>query len=107
MALGLLMAILLPLTVFATTVSADPVVVYTSGSHVGTWNEINADAARDGMTPHATTPAAYANWPDVCVPEPAVGLDANWVTPHSASQFGLSAHPWQPGAGFSAQWINA
>jgi uncharacterized repeat protein (TIGR01451 family)/uncharacterized repeat protein (TIGR02543 family) len=38
---------------------------------------------------------------------PAVGLDANWLNPHSAYSFGTNAHPWQPAAGFTAEWINA
>lgn len=38
---------------------------------------------------------------------PAVGPGANWQNPHNAYSFGLNAHPWQPGAGFTAEWINA
>ena len=70
-------------------------VVFTSGSDVDTWNPILPLTA-DG------------NWPTtVCKPIPAVGLGANWVNPHKATSFGTGAHPWQGGAGFSANWINA
>ena len=71
------------------------IVVYTSGSDVDTWNPI-FPAFIDG------------SWPStVCVPTPAVGLGAAWTNPHKASSFGTGAHPWQGGAGFTANWINA
>ena len=48
--------------------AAETVVVYTSGSHVVTWDEIYPD-------PLFNT----ADWPSTAyVPVPAVGLDANW-----------------------------
>jgi hypothetical protein len=72
---------------------ADPV-VYTSGAHVDTWDPIFPGSA-------------YAYWPDVCIPVPAVGPDAAWANPHKAYSFGTGAHPWQPEAGFTAEWINA
>ena len=76
------------------TVTA-PVVVYTSNSQVQTWDPI-------------FPASAYGNWPaQACAPTPAVGPNANWVNPHNAFDFGPSAHPWQPTAGFIANWINA
>lgn len=75
--------------------SAQTVTTFTSGSHVDTWDPI-FPATVDG------------NWPTtVCTTTPAVGLDANWLNPHKASQFGTNAHPWQGAQTFSAQWINA
>ncbi len=76
---------------------AGAVVVYTSGSHVDTW---------DPIFPASADP----NWPTtVCITVPAVGLGANWVNPHKAFSFGTGAHPWQnqTWTGFSADWINA
>ena len=71
---------------------ADPV-VYTSGADVDTW---------DPILPSSADP----NWPTtVCIPVPAVGPGANWVNPHKA--FVVNGHPWQSGAGFTADWINA
>jgi len=69
--------------------------VFTSNALVNTWDAI--------------LPASgNANWTsELCVPTPAVGLGANWVNPHNAYSFGTNAHPWQPGAGFTAEWINA
>lgn len=83
-------------SVFATSaVTAQAVVTYTSGSHVDTWDPILAATAD-------------MNWPTtVCTTVPAVGLDANWVNGHKATQFGTGAHPWQGAQTFSAQWINA
>ncbi|MDO8532560.1 MAG: PKD domain-containing protein [Dehalococcoidia bacterium] len=79
-------------TSFAVTVTS---VVYTSGAQVQTWNPIFPSSA-------------YSDWPNqACVPMPAVGLGANWVNPHNAFSFGTNAHPWQPTAGFIADWINA
>ncbi|RJQ12590.1 MAG: hypothetical protein C4558_01530 [Dehalococcoidia bacterium] len=70
-------------------------VVYTSNSTVDTWDPI-------------FPASADSNWPaNVCVPTPAVGLGAAWTNPHKASSFGTGVHPWQPGAGFTAEWINA
>lgn len=70
-------------------------VVFTSGSDVDTWDPI-------------LPASAYQNWPaTVCTPTPAVGLGAAWTNPHKASSFGTAAHPCQPGAGFTANWINA
>ncbi len=91
---ALVVATLVTLPMQAVSSTADPV-VYTSGSHVQTWDPILPDAA-------------YANWETtVCTPTPIVGLDANWLNPHGAYQFGTNVHPWQPHAGFIAQWINA
>lgn len=70
-------------------------IVYTSGAQVDTWDPIFPSAADPGW---AST---------MCVPVPAVGLGANWVNPHHATDFGSNAHPWQSGAGFAANWINA
>ena len=84
------------LAVNGSVIVSNPVVVYTSGSHVDTWDEI-------------VPASAYSYWPDLCIPVPAVGLDANWVNPHKAFSFGTGAHPWQgqTWTGFSANWINA
>ncbi|TAK21563.1 MAG: hypothetical protein EPO26_14565 [Chloroflexota bacterium] len=80
---------LLPATVGAATQ------IYTSNSQVDTWNPIFPTSAD-------------SNWPNnACTPVPAVGLGAAWVNPHKAFDFGPGAHPWQPGAGFAANWINA
>lgn len=66
--------------------------VFTSGSHVDTWDPI-------------IPAAAYANWGvTICTNTPAVGLDANWQNPHKA--FVLSGHPWAYDY-FVAPWINA
>lgn len=80
---------------WAGNVSAEETQIYTSGSHVTAWDPI--------------LPAtAYENWPSTaCTTQPAIGLDAAWSNPHPAFDFGLNAHPWQPGAGLSASWINA
>jgi len=92
-----LVAALLILTVrsFAPASVDAATIVYTSGSNVDTWNPI---------FPASADP----NWPTtVCTPTPAVGIAAAWANPHKASSFGTNAHPWQPAAGFSADWINA
>lgn len=69
--------------------------VFTSGAHVQTW---------DPILPSAADPT----WPTTsCTAVPAVGPAAAWQNPHNASSFGFGAHPWQGGAGFSAEWINA
>lgn len=66
--------------------------VYTSGSHVRTW---------DAILPAA----AYPDWgTTACGPVPLVGPDANWVNEHNA--FVTTGHPWA-GYYFSAPWINA
>lgn len=70
-------------------------IVHTSGGQVDTWDPIFPGAA-DLMWGITT-----------CVPVPAVGLGASWVNPHKATDFGPNAHPWQSGAGFTANWINA
>lgn len=91
---ALAVAALAALPLQAGSSTADPV-VYTSGSHVQTWDPIFPDSADP-------------NWPStVCTPTPAVGPDAMWVNPHNAYEFGFGAHPWQGPAGLSAQWINA
>jgi len=80
----------------ASTLQADTV-VYTSGNHVNTWDPIYPDTV-DG------------NWPStVCTATPAIGPDSDWQNPHSAFQFGTSAHPWQNQftGMWSAEWINA
>lgn len=73
----------------------DQNLVFTSGAHVQTFDPI--------------FPAqAYGDWPvEACTPVPAVGRDAAWTNPHTATSFGTGAHPWQGGAGFTAEWINA
>lgn len=74
------------------TTNATTSLVFTSDATVGAWDPI--------------FPAtAYTVWP--CTPTGSIGLDAGWQNPHAASDFGPSAHPWQPGAGFTANWINA
>ena len=82
--------------IFASAAStAQTVVTYTSDNSVDTWDPI-FPATADG------------NWPNtVCTTVPSVGLNANWVNPHKASQFGTNIHPWQPSQTFSAPWINA
>ncbi len=50
--------------------------------------------------------AADPTWPTTsCVATPAVGLNANWVNPHTA--FSGFWHPWMDAMGFTASWINA
>ena len=69
--------------------------VFTSNNQVDTWDPIYP-------------PFVDSNWPTtVCKTTPAVGPNAAWKNPHKAFSFGLNVHPWQPGAGFSAEWINA
>lgn len=81
--------------VFASGVSsAQTVQTFTSDSNVDTW---------DPLFP--ATP--YANWTQGCTTTPAIGLDANWINPHKAFEFGTSAHGWQSSQTFSASWINA
>lgn len=66
--------------------------VFTSGSHVTTWDPI-------------IPAAAYPNWPStVCTAQPLVGPNAAWQNPHNA--YVLGGHPWA-GLYFSAPWINA
>lgn len=66
--------------------------VFTSGSHVTTWDPI-------------LPAAAYDDWgTTVCTTEPLVGLDANWQNPHNA--YVLTGHPWASYF-FDAPWINA
>ena len=69
--------------------------VFTSNNMVDTWDPIEA------------TYEDRAWETTVCTRVPAIGPNAAWVNPHPAFTFGLNAHPWQPGAGFSAEWINA
>jgi hypothetical protein len=77
--------------------SATSHTVFTSGAHVDTW---------DPIFPADPYAYPYDNWVDnTCVPSPAVGLDAAWTNPHKASV--VNGHPWQGGAGFTADWINA
>lgn len=71
--------------------------VFTSGSHVDTWNAIIP----------ATEPL---NWETtICVPTPAVGLDAGWTNPHKAFVANGAAFQTHPNVSsvFSASWINA
>ena len=73
-------------------------VVFTSGDGVTTWDPIFPSSA-------------YPNWTTTLATNvPAVGLNANWVNPHNAFEFGTGAHPWDnsgfPGY-FEATWINA
>lgn len=71
--------------------------VFTSGSHVDTWNAIVP----------ANEPL---DWPtSVCVPTPAVGLNAAWTNPHKAfvaNGAAFQTHPHVTSV-FSADWINA
>lgn len=69
--------------------------VYTSDSSVTAWDPIFPSAA-------------IVDWPtQACSVNPAVNLSANWQNPHASFSFGTNAHPWQPGSGLSASWINA
>ena len=96
MLFGIAIALALAIVVFFTFSSrtAGAVVVYTSGSHVDTWNEIYPNPV-------------FKNWPDACIPVPAVGLDANWVNPHKATQFPPGTAVFEGFAVFTADWINA
>lgn len=68
--------------------------VFTSGSHVDTWNAI--------------VPVQDANWlTTVCVPQPAVGLDANWTNPHKAFVANGASFQSAVSSIFTANWINA
>ncbi|RUO75333.1 thrombospondin type 3 repeat-containing protein [Idiomarina seosinensis] len=79
----------------AASAMAQQTIVYTSDSSV---------TAYDPILPST----ADASWPtNACKVNPDVSLQDNWVNPHAATEFGLSVHPWQPAAGFGAQWINA
>ena len=80
---------------FASGASTAQTVVFTSNNQVDTWDPI--------------FPATVDNnWPStLCTTVPAVGLNANWVNPHKANEFGLSIHPWQGAQPFSAPWINS
>lgn len=72
--------------------ASENVSVFTSGSHVRTWDPI-------------TPSAAYANWETtVCTSQPLVGLNANWQNEHNAVV--LTGHPWEYWS-FTAPWINA
>ncbi len=68
--------------------------VFTSGSHVDTWNAI--------------VPPQDPNWGStVCVPQPAVGLGANWTNPHKAFVAnGAAFRSWTSHI-FYEDWINA
>lgn len=77
----------------AGSLSAQTTQVFTSGSHVDTW---------DPIYPAFADP----NWgTNACTVIPAVGLDAAWVNPHKAFAWPSSVHPW--GGQFVADWINA
>lgn len=66
--------------------------VFTSGSHVTTW-----DAISETYQP--------TNWDVVyCTATPKVGRDAAWQNPHNA--FVLTGHPWATSY-FTAPWINS
>ena len=65
--------------------------VYTSGSHVQTWDAIA----------EPNQPWPYA--PTFCTATPQVGLNASWTNPHNAY---VVPHPWQNDY-FVAPWINA
>lgn len=66
--------------------------VFTSGSHVTSW---------DPIIPAAADPT----WPStVCTAQPQVGPNAAWQNPHNA--YVLTGHPWAS-LYFSAPWINA
>ncbi len=76
---------------------ANTVTVFTSGSHVTAWDPILV--TNQG-----------SNWPStICVDQPQIGLDANWVNPHPAYTFNVD-HPfeiWYPSWNWDATWINA
>lgn len=68
--------------------------VFTSGSHVDTWNAI--------------VPAQDPNWSTtVCVSKPAVGLNANWTDPHKAFVANGASFRNSVSHIFTADWINA
>lgn len=71
--------------------------LYTSGTHVTTWNAIAASGPFSGYTDDGIA--------RLCVINPAVGLDADWTNPHSASAVGPAT--FENWSGFQAQWINA
>jgi hypothetical protein len=70
--------------------------VFKSGTHVDTWNAIVPANPQD------------ANWgPNICVPQPAVGLDANWTNPHKAFVAnGAAFRSWTSHI-FVEDWINS
>lgn len=63
--------------------------VYTSGSHVKTWDAI----------PEISLGVAY---PTLCTATPKKGLNANWQNEHNAY---VVSHPWA--GAINAPWINA
>lgn len=50
---------------------------------------------------------AYVPYDAPCTVNPEVNLSADWQNPHSAYTNPNFTHPWQPGAGIDAEWINA
>ncbi|MDO9319111.1 MAG: hypothetical protein Q7V56_13020 [Gammaproteobacteria bacterium] len=92
----LFLALFSAAAIFASGLStAQTVLTYTSDNSVDTWDPI-------------FPASAYTSWEaTACTTVPLVGLNANWVNPHKASQFSTSAHPWQGSQTFSAPWINA
>lgn len=71
------------------------ITVFESGDHVDTW---------DPIFPAFEDPDWVTN---VCVSQPAVGLDANWTNPDKATSFGTSAATFQGFVSWSANWINS
>lgn len=75
----------------APSMSVSSANVFTSGSHVDTWDAIpQVDQSM--------------RWETMCTATPAVGLNANWRNPHKAF---LVSHPWQNDWFGGAPWINA
>jgi hypothetical protein len=69
--------------------------IFTSGTHVDTWDPI-------------VPPVEDLNWPaTVCVPQPAYGLDADWSNPHKAFVANGAAFQRAITGIFTADWINA
>lgn len=88
---------------FGTFTVSQPVVIYTSGTGVTTWNPIFPSSA-------------YADWGNtVCTNQPLVGPNANWVNPHPAFVPTTNdvewwknpyIHPWADDY-FDAPWMNS
>ena len=72
--------------------------LYTSGTHVTTWNTIP-------QTPELSGDGVGSGLGKACNLVPAVGLDANWTNPKGA--FAVGPATFENWSGFSATWINA
>lgn len=72
--------------------------LYTSGTHVTTWNTIP-------QTPELSGDGVGSGLGKACNLVPAVGLDANWT--NSKGAFAVGPATFENWSGFSATWINA